>query len=74
LVARLNMKESEKSKQRTELEKLKALEKSIRTQDQAEIQKLLKEIGESKVSLKAYLELTNTKLSFDLSIENSEEE
>ena len=68
------MEESEKSKEKIELQKLEASEKSIKVQDEQTIIELLKAIGSRKVSMKKYIATINSKVSFNLSIENTNEE
>lgn len=74
MVASLNMKESKKSKEKNELKQLEALEQSIKIQDQHKVQKLIKEIGVDNIDIQKYLAAINSKVSFNISIENDAEE
>ena len=68
------MEESEKSKKEIKLQKLEASEKSLKAQDEQTITELLKVIGSSKISMKKYIAAINSQVSFNLSIETTNEE
>jgi hypothetical protein len=74
MIARLHMKESNKSKKEIELKQLEALEKSIKIQDKKTIEKLIQEIGTDTISIQKFIRAINSEISFDISIESNTEE
>lgn len=74
VIAKIIMEESEKFKKEQALQKLEALEKSIKIKDQQTIDALLKELGNDRIPLENYIKVIDSKVSFKLYIEDNTEE